>query len=123
MDMEQVRELCLSMHGKVEECSPFADLGYPDDCFRIGGKIFAYIWLDGRRTVVLKCDPDRAIDLRDRYPDVVEPAWHWNKKYWNQVHYELLPEPVMRDFVQHSFDEVAAGLPKRVKAELWPDRL
>lgn len=118
MDMEQLRELCLSMHAQVEECSPFADLGSPDDCFKIGGKIFAYILLDGQRLAVLKCDPDRAVDLRDQYPDVVEPAWHWNKKYWNQIHYEQLPEAVMRDFVRHSFDEVVAKMTKKAKAAL-----
>ncbi len=120
MDIEQLRELCLSIHSRVEECSPFAELGSPDDCFKIAGKIFAYIWLDGRDSIVLKCDPARALELREEYPGVIEPAWHWNKKYWNQVKYSRLSDDKIRELVAHSFDEVTAKLSRKLRTELGP---
>lgn len=118
MDIEQLRELCLSIHAQVEECSPFADLGSPDDCFKIAGKIFAYICLDGRDVVVFKCDPERALMLREEYPDIIEPAWHWNKKYWNQVHFSRLSDEMVRGLLTHSFEQVTAKLSRRLRTEL-----
>ena len=127
MDIEQVREICLSINPHIEECSPFAELGHPDIAFKIAGKIFAYLCVpdgpschhaDDSSLIVLKSDPDKALELRDRYVNVVDPAWHWNKKYWNQVHYRALPSAILHELIEHPFNQVAAKLPKKPKKGL-----
>lgn len=127
MDIEQVRQACLAMHTAVEEGSPFAALGHPDVAFKIGGKIFAYLCLpdapscqraDTSNLIVLKSDPDVALDLRDQYPNEVEAAWHWNKKYWNQVRYDKLRSALVRQMICDSFRLVVSKLPKKTKEEL-----
>lgn len=122
MFIEQVRELCLSMHRDVEECMPFAKMGTEDLAYKIGGKIFAFLCLpDGLRCeplLVLKCDSEMAIELRERHPDSIAPAWHWNKKYWAQVRYDLLNEEKMHELVNQSYAEVVKKLPKRVREKL-----
>lgn len=126
MNIEEVREYCLAVHPKVEENTPFADLGHPDVAFTIAGKIFAYLCVpkgpscehnNTAQLLVLKCDPDRAIELREAYPGVVEPAWHWNKKYWNQVRYAQITTENLQEFIDHSFDEVVKKLPKKQRLE------
>lgn len=69
---------------------------------------------------MLKCDPARALELREEYPGVIEPAWHWNKKYWNQVKYSRLSDDKIRELVAHSFDEVTAKLSRKLRTELGP---
>lgn len=127
MDIEQVRQTCLAMHTAVEEGSPFAALGHPDIAFKIGGKIFAYLCVpdapscqhaETSNLLVLKSDPDAALELRDQYPDTIEPAWHWNKKYWNQVHYDKLHPTLISQLICESFRLVVSKLPKKMKDEL-----
>ena len=82
--------------------------------FKVGGKIFALASLDDVPPHVnLKCDPERALDLRDRYEEV-QPGYHMNKKHWNTI--ELgggIPEAELRRMIDHSYDLVVASLPKR----------
>ena len=127
MNIEEVRQACLAMHSAVEEGSPFADLGHPDIAFKIGGKIYAYLCVpdapscqhaDTSNLLVLKSDPDVALDIRDKYPDTIEAAWHWNKKYWNQIHYDKLPPDLIINLIAESFRLVVEKLPKRIKIEL-----
>lgn len=127
MDIEQVRQACLAVCGAVEEGSPFADLGHPDIAFKIGGKIFAYLCIpdapscqhaDTPNLLVLKCDPDEALELRDKYPDAIEPAWHWNKKHWNQIHYNKLTSEFVGQLISNSFRLVVDKLPKKTKNAL-----
>lgn len=127
MDIEQVRNICLGQNAAVEEDSPFADLGHPDLAFKIGGKIFAYLCLPGGPScqhadtadlVVLKSNPDAAIELRDQYPGIIEPAWHWNKKYWNQIRYNQLPTDTVKQLIAESFRLVFDKLPKSIKSHI-----
>lgn len=127
MNIEEVREACLSMHSAVEEGSPFAELGHPDIAFKICGKIFAYLCVpdapscqhaDTANLLVLKSAPDEALDLRDRYPDAIEPAWHWNKKYWSQIRYDKLTSTLVVQLISESFRLVVSKLPKKVKENL-----
>ena len=114
MDLAQFREYCL---GKAcaTEGMPFG----PDVLvFKIGGKIFALAALDEMPTIVnLKCDPDLALELRDRYEQVT-PGYHMNKRHWNSVEIEGgLPDAALRKMIDHSYDLVAKKLPKpRAKA-------
>ena len=80
MNIESLRNYCLSLP-LVAEDFPFDETTL---VFRILGKIFACINLERPDLVTLKCDPDYALDLRDAH-DEIDGAWHWNKKYWNQV--------------------------------------
>ena len=109
MDLAQFREYCL---GKpcANEGVPFG----PDVLvFKVGGKMFALAALDEVPTTVnLKCDPDLALDLRDRYEQVT-PGYHMNKKHWNTVEIETgIPDAELRKMIDHSYDLVANSLPK-----------
>jgi Uncharacterized protein conserved in bacteria len=82
MDIEQIREYCL-MKNDVEESFPF---GEDTLVFKTSGKIFLLTSLDGIPLQFnLKCDPDKAIQLREEFPDVVLPGYHMNKKHWNTI--------------------------------------
>jgi predicted DNA-binding protein (MmcQ/YjbR family) len=110
MNLEDFREYCLTKPN-VTESTPFG----PDTIvFKVGGKIFALASLDDVPTHVnLKCDPERALDLRDRYEEV-QPGYHMNKKHWNTI--ELggrIPAAELRRLIDHSYDLVVASLPKR----------
>jgi predicted DNA-binding protein (MmcQ/YjbR family) len=109
MDLAQFREYCLSKP-RATEGTPFG----PDVLvFKVGGKIFALAVLDEVPTTVnLKCDPDLALDLRDRYEEV-RPGYHMNKKHWNTVEIETrIPDAELRKMIDHSYDLVANSLPK-----------
>src|SRR5207253_7814445 len=101
MELSDFREYCLSKPGAVEE-TPF---GEDVLVFKVGGKIFALAALDEvPPRVNLKCEPERALDLRDRYEEV-RPGYHMNKKHWNTV--ELsggVPENELRKMIDHSYD-------------------
>ncbi|PYK06447.1 MAG: MmcQ-like protein [Verrucomicrobia bacterium] len=109
MDLAQFREYCLSKP-RATEGTPFG----PDVLvFKVGGKMFALAALDEVPTTVnLKCDPDLALDLRDRYEQVT-PGYHMNKKHWNTVEIETgIPDAELRKMIDHSYDLVANSLPK-----------
>jgi predicted DNA-binding protein (MmcQ/YjbR family) len=109
MDLADFREYCLTKPGASEE-TPFG----PDVLvFKIGGKIFALATLDDVPTKVnLKCDPDLALDLRDRY-EQVRPGYHMNKKHWNTVEIERgIPDIELRRMIDHSYDLVTKAMAK-----------
>lgn len=113
MDIESIREYCLSF--------PLATEDFPFDedvlVFRVGGKIFAMLNLANTEWFVLKCDPDMALELRERYTEIT-PAWHMNKKHWNQINlYGALPPGLIHALVAHSYSLVAAKLPKAFRME------
>jgi predicted DNA-binding protein (MmcQ/YjbR family) len=109
MDLAQFREYCLGK-SHTTEGAPFG----PDVLvFKVSGKIFALAALDEVPTRVnLKCDPDLALELRDRY-ERVTPGYHMNKKHWNTVEIESgIPDGELRKMIDHSYDLVARSLPK-----------
>jgi predicted DNA-binding protein (MmcQ/YjbR family) len=114
MDLLQFREYCLTKPGATEG-TPFG----PDVLvFKVSGKMFALAALDELPTTVnLKCDPDLALDLRDRY-EQVRPGYHMNKKHWNTVEIEgVIPDLELRKMIDHSYELVIKRLPKlRAKA-------
>ena len=109
-DLADFRAYCLTKPNATEG-TPF---GEDTLVFKVGGKMFALASLDEvPPRVNLKCDPECALDLRDRYEEV-QPGYHMNKKHWNTV--ELsggIPEAELRAMIDHSYDLVAARLPKR----------
>lgn len=119
MNIDQLREFCLSIKGATEDM-PFND---PYLVFRVMGKWFAVVPLhDTELKVNLKCDPDKAIDLRDEY-ECVQAAWHFNKKYWNSIVLNRdMNDDVLKQWILHSVEEVVKKLPKRVQAEYWENK-
>jgi predicted DNA-binding protein (MmcQ/YjbR family) len=107
MNLEQFREYCLSKPGATEG-TPF---GPTVLVFKVSGKMFALATLDEVPTTVnLKCDPDWALELRDRYEEIT-PGYHMNKKHWNTVEIEGgIPGPELRKMIDHSYHLVAKGL-------------
>jgi predicted DNA-binding protein (MmcQ/YjbR family) len=113
MDLAQFREYCLSKPGTIEG-TPFG----PDVLvFKVGGKMFALAALDDVPTTVnLKCDPDLALDLRDRYEQVT-PGYHMNKKHWNTIEISGgIPAVDLRRMIDHSYELIVKSLPKRAAA-------
>ena len=114
MDLTEFREYCLSKPNTTEG-TPFG----PDVIvFKVSGKMFALAALDEvPPTANLKCDPELALDLRDRY-EQVRPGYHMNKKHWNTVEIERgIPDLELRKMIDHSYELVIKGLPKsKVKA-------
>ena len=114
MDLAEFREYCLSKPDATEG-TPFG----PDVLvFKVSGKMFALAALDEvPPTVNLKCDPELALDLRDRY-EQVRPGYHMNKKHWNTVEIESnIPNAELRRMIDHSHELVIKRLPKpRAKA-------
>lgn len=86
--------------------------------FRVAGKIFALAPIGLFTTVNLKCDPERAVELRERYPGIT-PGYHMNKQHWNTLDVTgSVPEKLVRELVDHSYDLVRASLPKKLRDEL-----
>lgn len=113
MNIETLRDYCLSLPLATE------DTAFGDDIllFRVCDKIFGCLSLDGSDYLAMKCNPDYALELRDRYEEIA-PAWHWNKKYWNQLQLNgSLSDELVKSLVRHSYSEVVKKLPKRVKTE------
>ena len=113
MDLAEFREYCLTKPGTTEG-TPFG----PDVLvFKVGGKMFALAALDGvPPTVNLKCAPELALDLRDRY-EQVRPGYHMNKKHWNTVEIEGgIPADELRRMIDHSFELVMKSLPKAARS-------
>ena len=110
MDLAKFRECCLSKPN-VTEGTPFG----PDVLvFKVGGKIFALASLDEvPARVNLKCDPDLALELRDRY-EQVRPGYHMNKKHWNTIDLEAgIPDGEIGKMIDHSYELVAKKLSPR----------
>jgi predicted DNA-binding protein (MmcQ/YjbR family) len=116
MDLASFREYCLSKGG-ANESTPFGDDVL---VFKVAGKIFALAPLDEvPATANLKCDPDLALELRDRY-EQVRPGYHMNKKHWNTVELDSgIPDTDLRKIIDHSYDLVVKSLPKsKAKVEV-----
>ena len=116
MDIETFRQYVLQLPG-VEETFPFG----PDTLvYKVMGKVFALTGLnDEIFEVNLKCEPEKAVLLREEYPDQIRPGFHMNKKHWNTVMFEEgLSNKLLTELIDHSYELVVSGLPVKLKAEL-----
>lgn len=116
MNIEEFRDYCLSKKG-VTESFPFDEETL---VFKVMGKMFALTGLEYNPVKInLKCDPEKSIDLRDEYPDLIYPGYHMSKKHWNTVEIEgNLPPEIILELIDHSYDLVVKGLTKKLQAEL-----
>lgn len=108
MTLESLYTYCASLPG-AEETFPFG----PDTLvMKVGGKMFALVGLESMPMLVnLKCDPERALELRASY-EGIEPGWHMSKIHWNSVYLASdVPAELIRELVRHSYDLVVASLP------------
>jgi predicted DNA-binding protein (MmcQ/YjbR family) len=114
----KLRKHCLGFPGAGEEFPFVPGLSV----FKVAGKMFALSRLDERPLAVsLKCEPELAEQLRATYV-AIRPGYHLNKRHWNTVEIDgTLPDRLVLDLVEDSYDLVMAGLPKKVQARLgWP---
>ncbi len=114
MNIEELREYCLSLKSVTEDM-PFEDEYL---VFRVFGKWVAVIPLNSSDLkIFVKCDPEKAIELRERY-QCVEAAWHFNKKYWNCITLNSdMKDETVKYWIQHSIEEVVKKMPKKTRLE------
>ncbi len=114
MNIEDLRLYCLSKKG-VTESFPFDE---DTLVFKVMGKMFCLTSLSESDSINIKCDPEKAIELREQYP-CVQPGYHMNKKMWNTVIFDgSVSNKFLKEWIDHSYDEVVAGLTKKLKTEL-----
>lgn len=114
MNIEEIREHCIVKKGVTEE--------FPFDedtlVFKVMGKMFLLISVSDPGSFNVKCDPELAVELRERY-DCVRPGWHMNKTKWNTVVIDgSVSAKLLREWIDHSYEQVLAGLPKKLRAGL-----
>lgn len=118
MNIQAFYDYCLAKKG-VTEHFPFDE---DTLVFKVGGKMFALSslsqWEKEEASVNLKCDPDRALELRAQY-EAIEPGYHMSKVHWNTVTVEGdVPEKMFRELIDHSYDLVFKSLTKKLQAEI-----
>jgi predicted DNA-binding protein (MmcQ/YjbR family) len=116
MHIEAFREYCLSKKG-VTEGFPFGD---DTLVFKVGGKMFALTGLNSDKFEVnLKCEPERALELRASYHSV-RPGYHMNKTHWNTVDFGSgeLNNKLLTELIDHSYNLVLASLTAKARAEI-----
>ena len=116
MHVEQLRDFCIAKKG-VTEHFPFDEVTL---VFKVMNKMFALSSLDkwekGEESINLKCDPEKAIVLREEF-EGINPGWHMNKRLWNTVTINNadVSDDLLRKLINHSYDLVVKGLTKKHK--------
>jgi predicted DNA-binding protein (MmcQ/YjbR family) len=115
LNIEEFRDYCLQKKGVTEEM-PFGEYTL---CFKVGGKIFTLTDIESKPlSFNVKCDPDKAVTLREQY-DCVKPGYHMNKKHWNTVLADgSVNRQLLQEWIDHSYDLVVASLPKSQRQNL-----
>ena len=116
MTAHSLRKLCLQFPGAYEDF-PF---GPEHSVFKVEKKLFAISALEASPLKVsLKCEPELAEQLRASYPDAVTPGYHLHKRHWNTVLADgALPDEMVRDMVEDSYDLIVAAMPAAVRERL-----
>ncbi len=114
MNIETLRDYCLSK-SQVEETFPF---GEDTLVFKVMDKIFLLTGLDEADRFNVKCDPEKAISLREEYEEV-QPGYHMNKTHWNTVFMNgRLSDIQLKEMIDHSYELIVKSLPKNKQALL-----
>lgn len=118
MNLETFYEYCLSKKGASEHF-PFDDVTL---VFKVGGKMFALSsllqWEKNEPSVNLKCDPERAQELRAEY-DAIKPGFHMSKVHWNTIDLnENLSNTLVKELIDHSYELVFKSLTKKIQNEI-----
>lgn len=113
IDIETIREYCLKKQA-VTESLPFDN---DTLVFKVAGKIFALLSLSGNFGINLKCDPEKAIELRENYSEIV-PGYHMNKTHWNTLNLDgNLKSSLVFELIDHSYKIVVQSLTAKAKKE------
>ncbi|MCB2197708.1 MAG: MmcQ/YjbR family DNA-binding protein [Bacteroidetes bacterium] len=115
MNIEEFRDYCLNKKVVTE--------GFPFDettlVFKVMNKMFALTDVEDEFSINLKCDPEKAIRLREEYPDQVMPGYHMNKNHWNTIIVDgTIPDKILYQWVDESYDLIVKSLPKAKREEL-----
>ncbi|MEI6823200.1 MAG: MmcQ/YjbR family DNA-binding protein [Bacteroidota bacterium] len=114
MNIEELREYCLAKKG-VTESFPFDEATL---VFKVSGKMFALTDLVDAFSVNLKCDPEKAIELREQYPCVI-PGYHMNKQHWNTVVIDgSVNDKLLKEWIDQSYDLIVKSLTKKQQQEI-----
>lgn len=114
LNIEELRKYCIQKAG-VSEGFPF---GESTLVFKVMDKMFALTNLDGDLRINLKCDPEHAIALREKYPFVI-PGYHMNKRHWNTVIIDnSTPAKLVYELIDHSYELVIKTLTKEKQNKL-----
>lgn len=116
MNIEELFDFCLSIPG-AKATTPFDEVTI---VMKVMGKMFALIPTDAERlSVSLKCDPEKAVQLREKYI-CVEPGFHMNKSLWNTIYITgEMPANELKEWINHSVDEVIKKLPKKQQQQYY----
>lgn len=118
MHVDELRDYCLAKPG-VSESFPFDETSL---VVKVLDKMFGIISLDGEASTNLKCDPERSIQLREEYPDVIQPGYHMNKKHWNTIRLQQgIPRNLLLELVDHSYELVVQKLTRKQREGLFSD--
>lgn len=111
MNIEEYREYCLSKPATTEEF-PFDESTL---VFKVAGKLFSLTNVDLFSSINLKCDPEKAVFLREQYSSI-QSGYHMNKKHWNTIQMDgSLSDAFIYELIDHSYDLVVQGLPAKQK--------
>jgi predicted DNA-binding protein (MmcQ/YjbR family) len=114
MDLEKIREYCLKKKG-VSEGFPF---GNDTLVFKVMSKLFCLTNFEPPTSINLKCDPEKALELREKFEGVI-PGYHMNKKHWNTIYLDSgISDQNIFEWIDHSYNLVAEGLNKTERTEL-----
>lgn len=115
MHLDEIREYCLLQKG-AEECTPF---GEDTLVFKVMGKMFLLSGIESKPVQFnAKCDPEKAIELREKYP-CVQPGYHMNKQHWNTILCDgSVSDKLIKQWIDESYALVVMSLTKKIKSEL-----
>lgn len=114
MNIEEVREYCLNKPGTTEEL-PFDEF---TPVYKVMGKIFCISGLNPPFFINLKCDPEYAVELRERY-EQIQPGYHMDKNHWNSVYLDSgLPQHLITSLIDDSYNLIVSKLKKTLREEL-----
>ena len=118
MNIEELRNHCLAIKN-AEECTPF---GEEVMVYKIRNKMFAFFPLnpkEGEHFAVLKCDPEKTVELREKYAGITKGYYAGNSLKWNSVYIQKdLPDELIVALIKHSVEEVIKQLPKKERQHI-----
>lgn len=114
MNIEELRDYCITKKG-VTESFPFDEETL---VFKVMNKMFLLTNINKNLSMNVKCDPEKAIELREQYNSVL-PGWHMNKKHWNTVDIDgSISDQQLKEWIDHSYNLIVASLTKKLQNEL-----
>ena len=114
MNVEELREYCIAKKG-VTESFPFDEETL---VFKVMGKMFLLTNINQDLSMNVKCEPEKAIELREQYSSVL-PGWHMNKKHWNTINIDgSISNQQLKEWIDNSYNLIVASLTKKLQNEL-----